>query len=150
MIAGKTKTLSAEKIAKEVQDFSTKNRLSADEKKELEFILKTFCKFYNKMAESDEEFVSRTVVELFDGVLESITETYNGTGVQTRANLFWKQVPTIKAFCDGKEPNDEKNQRTTSTSSNKSHSSATYSYQDTGYSYGGCGGGYGGYGGGHC
>jgi len=166
MIIGVPKELDNKKIAAEVEAFSKKYRLTQQEREELLFIMNTFCKYYNKMSESSQMLEQDAIIDSFDGVLETITGTYNGTGTQTRANIFWKQIPSVLKMLKNntsstKNKKDDGNNtpsKNTHTSSHTSHASyTTPSYGGCGqsssysnsYSYGGCGGG-GGYSYGHC
>ncbi len=163
MIIGVPKELSIDKIRKEVDAFSSKNKLTTQEKDELNFIMRSFCKYYNKMSDSSSMFEQEDIIESFDGILETITETYNGTGTQTRANLFWKFIPTVddmrKSNTSSKKTNkkrtydDDDNSYTPPkrTSSKPSYSSYGSCGSSSSYSsYGGCGGGGGYSSGGHC
>lgn len=162
MIKEMPKTLVKAKIEQEATDFCKKYRLTDKEKKELNFIMDSFVKYYNKLSESDQSFSQKDVIESFDAVLETITETYNGTGTQTRANIFWKQIPSVadmerkenykKTMLD--ESKDEEDDPPVTHTSHRSYTPVqSYTPSHSYSSYGGCGGGgggYGGYSGGHC
>lgn len=169
MVIGVPKQLDITKVKDEVSTFAAGYKLSEQEKTELAFIMNTFCKYYNKMSDSSQMFEQETIIDSFEGVLESIVDTYNGTGLQTRANLFWKQLPCImqmikdsgeskavkelsnkkKATNTAKpdKPKPAKPSKTTSSSSYSSNSYSSYSrpsFDSCGGSYrssgGGCGG----------
>lgn len=158
MIIGVPKELNKKSVLDEVENFAKKYKLSTEEKAELAFIMNTFCKYYNKMSDNSSMLSQEDIIESFESVLETITETYNGTGTKTRANLFWKEIPCVQKMI--KDSADTASKKTAKKSTHETdvfsyppaHSpSYSSSYHSSSYSYGGCGGSGGGYsGGGHC
>lgn len=58
--------------------------------------MNTFYKFYQKIDSNNTIISAQDIVPLFDDtVLDCIVNTYNNTGLKTRANLFYKNLPSI-------------------------------------------------------
>ena len=96
MIKNKHLEINKDILKKEIEDMVKKYSLNDDEKKELTFIMNSFCKFYHRMDAADTIISAQDIVPLFDDtILDCISNTYNNTGLKTRANLFYKNLPSI-------------------------------------------------------
>lgn len=148
MITNKTVNISRDKLKTEIDDMTKKYNLNSQEKKELEFIINAFYKFYKKMNDSDTEFSEKDILDVFDStVLDSIVGTYNNTGLQTRANIFYKNLPSICSLSSQKKESSTTKKKSSDNYSSHSYREPSHNYGSCGssynsrsYDYGGCGG----------
>lgn len=145
MIKNKHFEIDKDTLKKEIDDMVKKYSLNDDEKKELTFIMNAFYKFYCRIDLNDTNVSAQDIVPLFDDtVLDCIVNTYNNTGLKTRANLFYKNLPSIVKLSSasiniGSSPfliKSREVEKDTYPTERRVHK--TPSHQS--YSYGGCGG----------
>lgn len=164
MVIGVPKTLQKGKVEKEVEKFAKEYSLTQEEKNELAFIMRSFVKLYNNMSQQTHTYSQKEIIETFNGVMDSITETYNGTGLRTHADVYWKQLPCVADMLESEEKaekvkreskkekaddgneNDENNSKCEPAPKPKKKTSSTYYGSSCGGSYGysggSCGSGY--------
>lgn len=82
------------KVLSDVEMFSTNNNLTKEEKTELIFLCTSFVKFYNKNIDLN----IFEIFELFDFMINTRISPGTAPGLQTRANLFYKNVESIKTL----------------------------------------------------
>lgn len=87
--------LNKEQILKSAKEFAKEHSLNEDELNELNFICESFVKYYNSLAKKETLYSPKMVSESFDAMLNTqLTGIWSG--LNTRANLFYKQVPELE------------------------------------------------------
>lgn len=87
--------LNKEQILKSAKEFAKDYNLTEEELNELNFICESFVKYYNNLSNKETVYSPKMVAESFDTMLNTqLTGIWSG--LNTRANLFYKQVPELE------------------------------------------------------
>lgn len=90
------KEINEKELLKSIASFSTDNKLTKEENDELEFVCKSFAKYYNSLSSKRNTYSPKMIAESFEEMLKNSILVDKWSGLTTRANLFYKQVPYIE------------------------------------------------------
>ena len=130
------------KILESSELFCEKNRMNKDETKEIQFLCRAFCKFYNSMSNKTAIYSPKMIAEAFDEMIKSTLLVDDWSGLTTHADLFVKEIPAIKELLEqdslDKMLSDKEKAEETLKTKKRTTQRSTISSR----SYGACGGGY--------